>query len=246
VKCECHDYINQMISPEKVLDHVEASLKEKKSLSLVRFGHGEICYLSWPFNKDFVLDFEYWRLYAGFHEPPENVYPKLLEALNETDIAGLPPEDDWDNPLWDDRMCKVLHYFDTSPKMVSSSYISQNLIWNECFWALLREYRLCLIGRRACEGVKEFNEKGVEVTEAVGLEPNELEQSHSYLSSKKDWDIALVSAGYPGKLITPKLSKTTKRVVIDFGHSLDLLIEGEEIDWDQLIYDWHNNSNPYR
>ncbi|WP_142248004.1 GT-D fold domain-containing glycosyltransferase [Alkalihalobacterium alkalinitrilicum] len=242
MKCRCHDYTNQIINLEKILDSIEISLKNKSGLSLVRFGHGEISYLSWPFNRELVQHFHYWSQYAGFREPPKKIYPKLLEALRQTDIAGLPPEDDWDNPIWDDRMCKVLHYFNISPKKVCSSWLPQELIPVERFWEILRGYKISIVGRRAKEGVKAFNKQGVEVTNTISLEPGEEKKVHSYLCSKNNWDITLVSAGFPGKLVTPKLSKSSKRIVIDFGHALDQLIEGDEVDWKLIISIWKKDN----
>jgi hypothetical protein len=252
MSCECHSYDNNLLDAKAIIDLLSQSCNNGNSFSLTRFSHAELACLNWKVNPQVYYLMKEIEDYNGVTEPIKKVYKKLIQSLFLTDVVGLIPqsntkiataERDLNGSWWYDITTHLLHQFSFTPKMMCSVWITQELIYEERFWEFLKNKRIALIGRRAPEAVKHFNNFGVVVSEVLTLGSiQEVKGVYNHLSNRcNNWDVALVSAGIPSTILTPQLAKATNKIVIDFGHALDRIIDKEQYNFDQLYKNWKGN-----
>ena len=234
------NYEEKMLDLENVLTLMEDALQNQKSLSLGRYGHGELAYLGWTFFPEWTILFEPNSAYAGATESLTTIKKELDSALRTTDIVGFHAS--WGH-AWEDRETakltgQLLDYLNFIPENVCSAFITHDMITDPQFWTILKDRKIALIGRRAAEAAPLFINRGLNVTYTRGLEGFEqIEEAYQDLALR-DWDIALVAAGIPATILAPRLANHTNRVVIDFGHALDKLIDGENFNYSKILMDW--------
>lgn len=236
-----YNYEDSMLCLDEVLDLIDKAVQNYKPLSIGRYGHGEIAYLGWSEFPTWKVGFDPHGYYAGATAPVSIIKADLLEALRTTDIVGFHAS--WGD-VWEDRGAadltkKLLQGFEFTPEQVCSAYITHEMIKCDRFWKSLENLRVVLVGRRAAEASKIFKNKGINVTYTTVLEGyQEIEKVYKDLSIRTEWDIALISAGIPATVLAPMLANNTNKVVIDFGHALDKLIEGESYDYIKILNNW--------
>lgn len=236
-----YNYEDSMLCLDEVLDLIDKAVQNYKPLSIGRYGHGEIAYLGWSEFPTWKVDFDPHGYYAGATAPVSIIKADLLEALRSTDIVGFHVS--WGD-VWEDRGAadltkKLLQGFEFIPEQVCSAYITHEMIKCDRFWKSLENLRVVLVGRRAAEASIIFKNKGINVTYTTVLEGyEEIEKVYKDLSIRTEWDIALISAGIPATVLAPMLANKTNKVVIDFGHALDKLIEGESYDYIKILNNW--------
>lgn len=241
-----YNYEDYMISLNSVLDLLEAAIKNKHRLSLSRFGHAELAYIG-------SVDFPEWKygisphsFYAGATAPDVILQKELRQALRATDIVGFHASwsyspDDRDAARKTSILIKQLNI---KPKHICDAYITHKMIESNRFWQLLKNQKVVLVGRRAKEAVAAFKNKGIAVNYTTTLEGyQEINKVYDDLSGRQDWDIAIVAAGVPATILAPRLAQKTNKIVIDFGHALDMVIDGESFNYDKLLTDWKESNN---
>ena len=248
MECSCHDYEQKVLNSEQILDIIKGSLDKKKPLSFTRFSHAEITYLNWNYNPKIVEKMEQFRLYNGADHKLEDISCLLEASLKETTITGLIPQAYTDIPTtskakkngkyWYKLTKEFLHRLDHQPTTVCSVWSTQEMIYMEKFWEILKGNSIAIVGRRAKEAVEPFKSHGIHVSETMTLEGiNQVDEVKSKLVNK-NWDIAIISAGIPATILTPQLAKETGRIAIDFGHALDKVIDGDKFDFWYLLDKW--------
>ncbi len=238
--CKCHDYQNQMMDSKTVLGCLKQAVANKGSFSLTRFSHAEMSYLQWDINPSLIKDYDRFREYSGMTGSIEEVAGKLAYSMEDTDIVGLIPVDCKDNGNWWYPTTKnYLHHVDRIPEKICSVWVSQEWVFMEEFWEVLKQNRVALIGRRAEVAAPHFIEKGVQITEVKNLEGiDEIDSVYKFMRRSNAWDLALISAAIPATILTPILAKDTGRIVIDFGHAMDMVIEGDQYDFYKYFDEW--------
>lgn len=238
--CDCHNYQTKMMTLQTVLDSIGQAAHNKQGFSLTRFSHGEISYLSYKINPVLVRNYEKYRTYTGLTESIEKAAAAIKHSLETTDIAGFVPKDCADNgEWWYSNTKQVLHHLNILPPSICSVWITQEMIYHEQFWQLLRQRRVALIGRRAEEASHYFGKNGVNITEVKNLDGvDEIKPVHDHMKNSSNWDIALISAAVPATILTPILAQDAKRIVIDFGHAMDLMIDGDKFDFQKIVEEW--------
>ncbi len=253
MECSCHDYQDKIKSTSDVIDLIKNAAIKKEPLSLTRFSHAEITYLNWDRDRWIVKAMKEFKEYNGVDKPLKSVAYRLLKSLKMTTIAGFIPNDyvefttaprdktnGWE---WYKRTKTFLHNNQIFPKTICSVWVTQEMIYNDNFWEMLSGYSVALVGRRAKEAVPYFQEKGVNVTTSVSLDGiDKVYKVKDYLKNQQ-WDIAIISAGIPATLLTPRLANETDRIVLDFGHALDRIIDGENFDFHNLVKDWEKKKS---
>ncbi|MGG3888367.1 GT-D fold domain-containing glycosyltransferase [Metabacillus fastidiosus] len=241
--------MDRILSTDEVLKLIQEAIALKKPLSLSRFGHGEIAYATWPRNKKWRKGFEYYRNYAGAASSIEELNKALIDSLFNSDIVGIHViKDDSQYEVRADEPCaeitkKLLKRLDFTPKYVCSAWVTHHMIDHTAFWELLRQNNIALVGRRAKEATPYFQRLGVNIVDSIPLEGlDQIDEVCEKLSNNDMWDITLLAAGIPATILSPLLSKKSNRVVIDFGHALDRLIEGNSFSDERLTKEWLNTS----
>lgn len=248
MSCDCHDFENNILNTNQVLRIIKEAVERKQPLSLTRFSHAELTYLNWQNHQKLVNKMEKYREYNGADIPIEKLTTMLIESVKNTTITGFIPQafakytthprDQNNGWYWYNLTKEFLHRENFMPESICSVWSTQEMVYKRRFWKLLSGRSIAIVGRRAKEAVDHFNNNGANVTEAIELDGiNKVNEVKEYLTNK-DWEIAIISAGIPATILTPQLANETGRVVIDFGHGLDRIIDGEKFDFAHLVQGW--------
>jgi hypothetical protein len=226
-----------LISVQSVLKLIDQAINNKNSYSLSRYGIGEITYLLK--NSILTQHFQRYRLYAGIQVSDDEIRRELIQALKTTDLHGLIPS--WRSGFWAKMTENVLNELQFSPVETCSAWIMHDALKQGLFWPWIRDKLVILVGRRASQAVPIFRENGVQVMESVNLDGyQDLAKAHEALMEKPQWDIAIVSAGIPATILVPKIAKSAGKTAIDFGHALDMIIDGENYNHLHLVQQYND------
>lgn len=228
-------YEDYCLTMPQVLARISDALAAGKPLSLSRLGHAEMAVLShqqsprqWPMKR-FIA-------YSGVRRFEPAIARRLVAAYQAADLVGLVPGvGHQDSP----RTKQLLEAFAIQPKQVCDAWVTHRLVEQEAFRQLLSQTRLALVGRRAKEASSVLAGKGVSPVAVYSLEGMEsLDATLAAVERGPRADLVLLAAGVPAAVAAPELAKRTGCVALDFGHALDLLIDGPGFDYPKLEQDW--------
>ncbi|PAK34988.1 GT-D fold domain-containing glycosyltransferase [Peribacillus simplex] len=228
-----------LLDNRKVIKLLDLAIKQNRGFSLARFGIGEISYLSYPANGLLLQEFKRYESYAGVSHAPEIIRKELVRSLRDTDIAGLIAP--WRLDPWAKQTRTVLEQLKFMPTKACCAWIMQSLLDEGTLWPWLSDKKIFLVGRRSKEAEIFFREQGIQITGSIGLNGyDELIRVQNELQSNQEWEIALISAGIPATILAPRIAKSTQKVAIDFGHALDMILDGEEYKLSDLVKKWND------
>ncbi|MFY0802938.1 GT-D fold domain-containing glycosyltransferase [Peribacillus frigoritolerans] len=228
-----------LLDNRKVIKLLDQAIKQNRGFSLARFGIGEMSYLSYPANGLLVQEFKRYESYAGVSHAPEIIRRELVRSLRDTDIAGLIAP--WRLDPWAKQTRTVLEELKFMPTKACCAWIMQSLLDEGTLWPWLSNKKVFLVGRRSKEAEIVFREQGIQITGSMGLDGyDELIRVQNELQFNQEWEIALISAGIPATILAPRIAKSTKKVAIDFGHALDMILDGEEYKLSDLVKKWND------
>ncbi|MEB2628193.1 GT-D fold domain-containing glycosyltransferase [Peribacillus frigoritolerans] len=228
-----------LLDNRKVIKLLDQAIKQNRGFSLARFGIGEMSYLSYPANELLVQEFKRYESYAGVSHAPEIIRRELVRSLRDTDIAGLIAP--WRLDPWAKQTRTVLEELKFMPTKACCAWIMQSLLDEGTLWPWLSNKKVFLVGRRSKEAEIVFREQGIQISGSMGLDGyDELIRVQNELQSNQEWEIALISAGIPATILAPRIAKSTKKVAIDFGHALDMILDGEEYKLSDLVKKWND------
>jgi glycosyltransferase involved in cell wall biosynthesis len=239
------NYEESIMNLDEVLDLLDEAIRGQKPLSLGRYGHLELAYLGWSHFPEWTNSMEPYSSYSGATVSVSRIGDDLTESLKTVDIVGF--HTSW-GAAWEDRKTakltsELLEHINFSPLRVCSAFITHEMIKSDRFWASLKNQKIALVGRRATEACPFFENNGIEITFTSELEGYEdIEKVFQELSDNKDWNIALISAGIPAKILAPRLAQQTNKVVIDFGHAMDKLIDGQNFNYEKILTKWKDTA----
>lgn len=236
-----HEFEQRFLSLHDVLQMMKDAIHNKKPFSLARFGHAEIYYSLWPTSTAFQEGLDYCAQYNGATAEPEKIKELVIRALLSTKIVGLLSKEE--HEFFHSETIRLLTSLDYEPKYVCSPFITHPMSKDMGFWNILRPLKVVLVGRRSLEAKPLFEKMGVKIVGTKQLEGiNQIRSLQNELVNKKDeWDVAILAAGVPATILTNQLAKATNNVVIDFGHALDVMIDGEAFDFDKLVEEYRDN-----
>ena len=236
---ENYHFEKYLLDNRKVIKLLDQAIKQNRGFSLARFGIGEISYLSYPANGLLVQEFKRYESYAGVSHAPEIIRRELVRSLRDTDIAGLIAP--WRLDPWAKQTRTVLEQLKFMPTKSCCAWIMQSLLEEGALWPWLSNKKVFLAGRRSKEAEIVFREQGIHITGSIGLNGyDELIRVQNELQSDQEWEIALISAGIPATILAPRIAKSTQKVAIDFGHALDMILDGEEYKLSDLVKKWND------
>jgi hypothetical protein len=234
-----YHFEKSLLDNRKVIKLLDQAIKQNKGFSLARFGIGEISYLSYPANGLLVREFKRYESYAGVTQAPEIIRRELVRSMQDTDIAGLIAP--WRLDPWAKQTRTVLEQLKFMPTKACCAWIMQSLLDEGTLWPWLSNKKVFLVGRRSKEAEIVFREQGIQITGSIGLNGyDELIRVQNELQSDQEWEIALISAGIPATILAPRIAKSTQKVAIDFGHALDMILDGEEYKLSDLVKKWND------
>ncbi|MGM1034198.1 MAG: GT-D fold domain-containing glycosyltransferase [Bacillota bacterium] len=234
-----YHFEKSLLDNRKVIKLLDQAIKQNKGFSLARFGIGEISYLSYPANGLLVQEFKRYESYAGVSHAPEIIRRELVRSMQDTDIAGLIAP--WRLDPWAKQTRTVLEQLKFMPTKACCAWIMQSLLDEGTLWPCLSNKKVFLVGRRSKEAEIVFREQGIQIIGSIGLNGyDELIRVQNELQSDQEWEIALISAGIPATILAPRIAKSTQKVAIDFGHALDMILDGEEYKLSDLVKKWND------
>ncbi|MED4635558.1 GT-D fold domain-containing glycosyltransferase [Peribacillus frigoritolerans] len=234
-----YHFEKSLLDNRKVIKLLDQAIKQNRGFSLARFGIGEISYLSYPANGLLVQEFKRYESYAGVSHAPEIIRRELVRSMQDTDIAGLIAP--WRLDPWAKQTRTVLEQLKFMPTKACCAWIMQSLLDEGTLWPWLSNKKVFLVGRRSKEAEIVFREQGIQITGSIGLNGyDELIRVQNELQSNQEWEIALISAGIPATILAPRIAKSTQKVAIDFGHALDMILDGEEYKLSELVKKWND------
>ncbi|WP_127495215.1 GT-D fold domain-containing protein [Paenibacillus glycanilyticus] len=218
-----------LMLPEQVRDAILHAMEEKRPLSVVRLGDGELLTMA----QEIVMPVDQVRRegkfleYAGVKVPDLDIRNRLVEAVNGADIVGIPRTR---MPNYQLLVSPVFQAFGLSlrEKQWTDSLINYSLCTAGCLLPILQNRRILLIGNMAEQLSAVLDHRGLFVAGIVTPVNGARDAARVVALAKQyEFDIALVSAGIAAVLITEELARLTGKVAIDFGHLANALIKGE-------------------
>lgn len=227
--------MSKNLGPEIYLDQVLAqikyALKYKIPYSLVRFGHAEMRvagYGFWNDNNSFVDLYKY----TGITELSDEITLKLINAFKKASIVGVRDHTEYNNSVIE----MILEHYNLKFPVNCSAWMNFLLAKSSDFYDVLRPLKIIVVGRRAAESVKKFNELGIKVVATMEHEGfGDIPKTMKAISNVKDFDLALIAASVPATIMCPDIAEMTGKVVIDYGHALDWFVDGENYDDEKLV-----------
>ncbi|MHC1721999.1 MAG: GT-D fold domain-containing glycosyltransferase [Aminipila sp.] len=235
-------YYKSYLQIDEIVEQIKSCLKNEKPYSLVRLGHGEMHVVSYKICPDHNINryFDHYHQYAGITGLNDKIASDLINALKKADLVGLGNH----TPYNEELLTKIIQYYDLEFPSVCNAWICVEMINSSEFFNILRSYRVLIVGRRAAEGACKLRDLGVNITGTIGHEGFEaMPETINKISLIGNFDIALVSAGVPATIMCPEIAEKTGKVIIDFGHALDILIEGENFDHEKQVNDFNYKLN---
>lgn len=239
------EYEHRYLDLQQVLELMKQALKEKRPFSLARFGHAEIYYALWPSSMHYKEGLDYCAPYNGATGNPKRIKELVTQALKSTKVVGLLSKDEHD--YFHEETVRLLTSLKLIPDYICSPFITHPMSKNADFWNLLKTLNVVLVGRRATEAKPIFQNRGVNIVKTLKLEGiDQILPVQRQLERIQDsWDLAILAAGVPATILTERLASATNHVVLDFGHALDVLIDGANFDFDKLVEDFNDNQGDF-
>ncbi|WP_435163286.1 GT-D fold domain-containing protein [Paenibacillus glycanilyticus] len=218
-----------LMLPEQVRDAILQAMEEKRPLSIVRLGDGELLTMA----QEIVMPVDQVRRegkfleYAGVKVPDLEIRNRLVEAVTGADIVGIPRTR---MPNYQLLVSPVFQAYGLSlrEKQWTDSLINYSLCTAGCLLPILQNRRILLIGNMAEPLSAVLANRGLSVAGVVSPVNGARDAARvAALARQYEFDIALVSAGIAAVLITEELARVTGKVAIDFGHLANALIKGE-------------------
>jgi hypothetical protein len=213
-------YVQMIMSPEKVERTILDALLKKKPFSLIRIYDGELRMLGY---KIFVSKEQMpnWFRYTGVNVPNEEVRSALLKAFREADMVGLPTRDEFVfRPLAE----RVIDYFKIQPKKICHGAIHSMLYKNGGLARLVKGRRIILLGCTIHKVAPNFAKMGAKISMVETVNSfSDIPRVMAKISASPPFDMALVSAGIPAKILCTKIRKNFGKVALDIGHVPELI-----------------------
>jgi hypothetical protein len=133
--------------------------------------------------------------------------------------------------------CKLLKKFMRQnkwrPTNITDSFINDQLYYEGYLYKYLNNYRTCLIGRAADRATYRLQEQGYSPALTLSLENYQQINSvfHTLKQNSTSFELALVGAGVPGRILCVKIAKELQKPAIEIGHMMDAMANPE--DWNK-------------
>lgn len=213
-------YVRPCLSLDAVASRIKIALEKKEPLSLTRLGDVMTRILS-PRSelKSRLRDI---GPFAGISYPLDGGWMKrLVEALRAADILGLTTL-----PAYSRLLAEALRHWGLNPPAICEAFVMDALFRQKKLIPLLEGGRVFLVGRSAAVAAAKLPAKGIEVVGSITLEGlTDLDRVLAALlgPGNPNWDVVLVGAGVPARILCPEVSRHTGRVALDIGHVMDFL-----------------------
>ncbi|ANY69759.1 hypothetical protein BBD42_27135 [Paenibacillus sp. BIHB 4019] len=218
-----------LLTAEQVAGRLLEALEQRKPLSVVRLGDGELLTLA----QESVLPTEQIRQeggfleYAGVKVPDIAARDRLLAAVKRADIVGIPK---LRQPNYQRLATDVFQSYgiDFRSKVLTDSLVNYRLYQDGHLSRLMKGRRVLVVGNLAQPLAEVLAKSGVAVAGAVAQVQgiHDVDRVMGEIRGQ-NFDLALVSAGIAAVILADAIAAEMGRAALDFGHMANAIIKGE-------------------
>ncbi|UHA75859.1 succinyl-CoA synthetase [Paenibacillus sp. 481] len=222
--------LKPLVDPFTVYMEMHQALNEKKPLSVVRLGDGELLALA----HDKVLSPELVRKegtflsYSGMNIPDHKYRDQLAEAVRRATFVGIPTSR---QPNFQALLYPVFRAYDIDVMKTRFTYSTVNYLLASLGYLLLlmQNRKILVVGNEAQALADVLTKRSISVTGVVspvkGVQdiPRVLDEISTHT-----FDLALVAAGIPAVIISQHIAQHLGKVALDFGHLANNIAKGVE------------------
>ncbi|WP_454193814.1 GT-D fold domain-containing protein [Paenibacillus sp. Marseille-Q7038] len=219
----------QLAGTSEIKDLLWTAIVEKRPISLVRLGDGELLSLAYDtvMSPAEVYELGAFLPYAGVPVPDAFVQRSLIDAMKGADYIGVPVSR---KPAFQMLMFRLFKHYQLPIRemRLTTSTINFSLYHTGYLIPLLYGRRVLLIGNRAVSTAQVLRGKGINVIGTIYPVSGFSDIDQVLAScSEYEYDIALVAAGVPAVVICQRIASMYGKVAIDIGHVADEMIKNE-------------------
>ena len=218
-----------LISPKVIYEEMETALNQRKPLSIVRLGDGELLTLAhdtvMPTAQ--VMRWGHFLPYAGVNLPDPMAREDLVQSLLQADIIGIPESR---HPSYQALLFPILRYYgiDYRGLRLTSSVVNYALNEEGYLAQLLVGRKVLIIGNEAPGLSKLLQQQGFHISGIIHPVQGVVDVSRVMRETTDlDFDLALVAAGVAAVLICTRIAREQGKVSFDLGHLANKLESGE-------------------
>ncbi|MEW9671557.1 GT-D fold domain-containing glycosyltransferase [Ammoniphilus sp. 3BR4] len=218
-------YGRQLLQPHHIFRLLQWSVKKRKGISIIRLGDKMAKLLA----KEELSSLKRESPFLGISYPPS---PQLLQDLSrsvrQATVVGVTYF-----PIRARQLQKFMKTTGWIPRFITDSFINDLMYDQGYLHHLLRSSRVALVGRSAEAAAQQLKKMNLPVSVVVSLgHYDRLPQAFAQLErTKNQWDLALVGASVPGRILCVDLTKRLNKTSFEIGHMMDALANPNE--WNQ-------------
>ncbi len=208
------------LGPGRVAARIQQALYNREKLALTRLG--DVMTRILTRRAEYKGRLRTIGPFVGVPYPLNRAWEeRLVKALKTADILGLTMLTGYSRLLKE-----ALDQWNIHPLQACDAFVMDALFRRGMLIPLLKGQRVFLVGRSAARAGQHLAGQGVDVVGCTTLEGLEdLDRVLEALTCDKapGWDVVLVGAGVPARILSPEVSNHTGRVALDIGHVLDFM-----------------------
>lgn len=212
-------YGREPVSPHVVVSLVEDSIKKHIGLSVIRLGDIMALLLNDLLPRETILPFQ------GIPVPvPQKFFQQVKATALMADVVGVSHY-----PTSISLIKKFMDANNWNPPYLTDSYINDQLYYGGFLNFLIKKYRVALVGRAASLATSKLKLEGLNIAFDTSLDSyNKLDTVVQALIKHRDrFDLVLVGAGVPGRILCNFIAQQMKAPAIEVGHMMDALADPE-------------------
>jgi hypothetical protein len=205
--------------PSQVYQMIRKSIAVKRGISVIRLGDVMAKLLS---KRDLLTLQEVSRFIGIPFPPPRRLHADIRDAVINANIVGV--------THFPKRSRQIKYFMKRnrwSPPHLTDAFINDQLYDYGYLHRLIANYRVVLIGRSAEKAAYRLKKQGYNVALTYNLDHyGKLSQIYQALKkSSGKWDLALIGASVPGRILTVKVAQDLNKTAVEIGHMMDSLAD---------------------
>ncbi len=215
-------YNRDLLRPHQVYRLIQSSIQNKKGISVIRLGDVMAKLLS---QRD-LTSLREASPFLGIPYPPTlRLLHDLDWSVRQADVVGV--------TYFPKRAMQLQYYMKMrgwTPRWITDSFINDLMYDQGYIHRLIRNHRVVLVGRSASAAAQQLGKRNLPVAGAIDLpDYYHLTQTFNQLKNTKDrWDLALIGASVPGRILCVSLTKQLNKTTFEIGHMMDALANPKE------------------